>query len=126
MKSISALFAMAALAASVSVHAAPPAGHPSPANAADMMKLPKDTADADLGQKGKVVSSIDANEYTYIEVNQGKNTLWLAAPKTAVKKDSVIRFEDGAVMTNFHSKLLNRTFPSVMFVGRVVTVNEKP
>lgn len=123
MKSLTALFALAVLAASVSTHAAPPAGHPSPANAADMMNLPKTAADTDLPQKGKVITSINANEYTYIEVAQGKNTLWIAAPTVAVKKDNMIRFEDGAIMTNFRSKLLNRTFPSVMFVGRVVVTN---
>lgn len=120
MKSISALFALIALAASVSTHAAPPAGHPSPAAASDMMKLPQGVSDAELTQKGKVVSTINANEYTYIEVAQGKNTVWLAAPTIALKKDNMIRFEDGAVMTNFRSKLLNRTFPSVMFVNRVM------
>lgn len=125
MKSITALFALAALVASVSTHAAPPPGHPSPAAAADMMKLPKNTTDADLPQKGKVVSTIDANEYTYIEVAQGKDVIWVAAPKgAALKKNSNIRFEDGAVMTNFRSKLLNRTFPSVTFVSRVVVTDK--
>jgi len=124
MKPISALFALAAMAVSVSLHAAPPASHPAQAAAADMMHAPHGS-DAELTQKGKVVSSVDATEYTYIEVLQGKNTLWIAAPKTTVKKDSVIRFEEGAVMTNFRSKLLNRTFPSVMFVSRVVPANDK-
>lgn len=120
MKSVTALFALAALVASVSTHAAPPPGHPSPAAAADMMKLPASMADDELSQKGKVVSTLDANEYTYIEVAQDKNTVWVAAPKVDLKKGSTIRFEDGAVMTNFRSKLLNRTFPTVMFVNRVV------
>jgi hypothetical protein len=120
MKSISTLVALAALATAVSSHAAPPVGHPSPAAAADMMQLPKNTPDAQLPNKGTVVSTIDANEYTYIEVASGKTTTWLAAPKTDIKKGSVIRYEDGAVMTNFRSKLLNRTFPSVSFVNSVV------
>ncbi|WP_420473430.1 hypothetical protein [Noviherbaspirillum sp. ST9] len=134
MKAISALFALAALTAAVSVQAAPAghpspsmsAGHPSPAMSADMLKAPKNTPDADLPLKGKVLSTLEASEYTYIEVaQQGKEKLWLAAPKVAVKKDAVVRFEDGAVMTNFRSKLLDRTFPSVMFVNRVVVTNEK-
>lgn len=125
MKPFSTLVALAALAFSVAGHAAPPPGHPTPANAAEMMKLPANTPDAELTQKGKVLSSIDANEYTYIEVKQGKETLWIAAPLVAVKKDAIVRFEDGAVMTNFRSKLLNRTFPSVMFVSRVVITDEK-
>jgi hypothetical protein len=129
MKAVSALFMLAALAAAVSVQAAPaghPAGHPSPSMSADMLKAPKNTPDADLPLKGKVLSTVEASEYTYIEVAQGKEKLWLAAPKVAVKKDAVVRFEDGAVMTNFRSKLLDRTFPSVMFVNRVVVTNEKP
>lgn len=125
MKAISALFALAALVAAVSTQAAP-AGHPSPGMSADMLKAPKNTPDSDLPLKGKVLSTIEASEYTYIEVAQGKETLWLAAPKVAVKKDAVVRFEDGSVMTNFRSKLLDRTFPSVMFVNRVVVTSEKP
>jgi hypothetical protein len=120
MKSLFAVLALA-LAASSALAGQPP-GHPSPAAAADMLNLPKDAA---LTQKGKVVSSINANEYTYIEVAQAGKTLWIAAPLVQVKKDSVIRFEDGAVMTNFRSKLLNRVFPSVMFVNKVVVTNEK-
>lgn len=125
MKFLNTLLALAALTAAVSVHAAPPPGHPSPAAAAEMMNLPQSVSDEELTQKGKVLSAIDANEYTYIEVAQDSGTLWLAAPTVAVKKDNVIRFEDGAVMTDFRSKLLNRTFPSVMFVSRVVIVDEK-
>lgn len=125
MKQFSALFALAALVAAVSAHAAP-SGHPSPAMSADMLKAPKNTPDAELPLKGKVLSTIEASEYTYIEVAQGKNTIWLAAPKVALKKNAVVRFEDGAVMTNFRSKLLDRTFPSVMFVNKVVVTNEKP
>lgn len=125
MKSIHALIGLA-LTAAVSAHAAPPPGHPTPGAAADMMQLPKSAANAQLPNKGKVLSAIDANEYTYIEVAQGKSTLWLAAPKTEIRKDAVIRFEDGAVMQNFHSKLLNRTFPVVSFVSHVVVTNEQP
>lgn len=75
--------------------------------------------DAGLPYKGKVVSVIDAGQYTYIEVAQDKKTLWLAAPAIALKKDNMIRFEDGAEMTNFRSNTLNRTFPKIRFVGRV-------
>lgn len=125
MKFLITLLAFAASAAAASVHAAPPPGHPSPAAAAEMMNLQQSESDEDLTQKGKVLSTIDANEYTYIEVAQDTGTLWLAAPTVAVKKDNVIRFEDGAVMTDFHSKLLNRTFPSVMFVSRVLITDAK-
>lgn len=123
MKSLTALIALATLSMSAAF-AAPPAGHPTPAAAAGMMS-PAPISDAELTQKGKVLSTTDANEYTYIEVAQGNQTTWLAAQKLALKKGDQIRFDNGAVMTNFYSKLLKRTFPSVMFVNRVVVSNEK-
>lgn len=125
MKSIATLLVLSALVASAASIAAPPPGHPSAVAGADLLQLPKETSDADLPHKGKVITAIDTNQYTYIELAQDSKTLWLAAPTVAVKKDNVIRFEDGAVMTNFHSKTLNRTFPSVMFISRVVVTSEK-
>ena len=98
-----------------------PAGHPPAAAKSDG----KGVSDAQLPQKGKVLSSIDSAGYTYLEVSQNKNTLWLAGTTVAVKKGDVIRFDDGIVMTNFNSKTLNRTFPRVTFVSRVVVTNEK-
>ncbi len=78
-----------------------------------------------LMQKGEVVSTIDVPQYTYIEVKQDNKTFWLAAPATAVKKGDMIQFDNGAVMTNFNSKSLNRVFPTIIFVSRVVITNGK-
>ncbi len=72
-----------------------------------------------LTQEAIVLSTIDHPQYTYIEVSQNKQTKWLAATRVKVKKGDVIRFDDGMVMTNFHSKSLNRTFPSIAFVNQV-------
>lgn len=121
MKSLTALAALATLSMSAAV-AAPPAGHPTPAAAVSMMGM---APDVELTQKGKVLSTTDANEYTYIEVEQGGKTTWLAAQKQPLKKGDTIRFDSGSVMTNFYSKLLKRTFPSVTFVNRVVVSNAK-
>lgn len=126
MKPIATLLMLSALVACATSIAAAPPGHPSTDAAADMLQLPKATSDADLPRKGRVISAIDTNQYTYIEVEQDKKTLWLAAPTVAVKKDNVIRYDDGAEMINFYSKTLKRTFPSVMFIGRVLVTNEKP
>jgi len=98
-----------------------PAGHPP----VDTKKERKGAPDAQLPQKAKVLSTIDAAQYTYLEVMRNKKTLWLAAAAVAAKKGDVVRFDDGMVMTNFHSKTLNRTFPSVIFVNRLVITNEK-
>jgi len=67
-----------------------------------------------------VVSTVDSGGYTYIEAKQSDKTVWLAGPKTAIKKGDKIRYaNDGAVMTNFYSKTLNREFAEILFVGEV-------
>jgi hypothetical protein len=125
MKIIPALLALSAVFASAAAVAAAPAGHPSTNEAAAALKQPKQMLDADLPKKGKVLSTIEATQYTYIEVVEDKKTIWLAAPTVAVKKNNIIRYDDGSEMTNFHSKTLNRTFPSIIFVNRVVVSKEK-
>jgi hypothetical protein len=120
MKSLSVLLALV-LASTSALAQSPPAGHP-PMGAA---KEGKGAPEAQLPQKAKVLSTIDAAGYTYLEVMQNKKTVWLAGPKVVAKKGAIIRFDDGMVMTNFESKTLKRTFPSVTFVNRVVVTNEK-
>lgn len=100
----------------------PPSGHPATmpsghgaAGAADMSK-----SDAPLTKKGKVVSVVDAKQFTYIEVQDGKKTQWLAAPAIAVKAGNMISYADGEIMAKFHSKALNRDFSNVLFTTRVV------
>ena len=113
-----------ALCAASATPAAPPPGHPSPEQARDMLMADKPPAASELPNQGKVLTSIDANDFTYIEVEHGGAREWIAAPKMAVKPGSMIRYEEGSVMTNFYSKLLQRTFPTVMFVGHVAVVGQ--
>ncbi len=115
MKSLPAMLALAVFSAAAGAQSLP-SGHPSVNPAA----AGKGAAAAQLPQQGKVISTIAAPPYVYIEVAQDKKTLWLAANAVPVKKGDLIRFDDGMVMTNFHSKTLNRTFPSVLFVNQVV------
>jgi hypothetical protein len=104
--------------------AAPPPGHPTPAQARDLL-MPEKPATADeLPNAGRVISSIDANAFTYIEIDRGDRREWIAAPLIALKPGSEVRYDEGSVMTNFYSKLLKRTFPSVLFVGQVLVVKE--
>lgn len=75
--------------------------------------------------EGKVVSSINTDMYVYVEVAQDGKNVWIAGPMVALKPGNLVRYDDGAMMTNFYSKQLQRTFPSVMFVQRVVVTAEK-
>lgn len=120
MRSLSFLSVLAVFSAAA--FAAPPAAN----NPHAGMPMPSAAApEAKLSQKAKVRSTIEVPQYTYLEVTQNKKTLWLAASKVTVKKGDMIRFDDGMEMTNFHSKSLNRTFPSILFVQRVVVTSEK-
>ena len=117
MRSLSILLALAAFSVSA-IAATPPAagsaaGKAQPAAANDQMP-----------RKGKVLSSIDASIYTYVELTENGKTVWIAAPTVKVKKGDMIRFSDGAVMSNFYSKSLNRTFPAVVFVGKAEVVKK--
>ena len=114
MRSLPILLASAAF--SVSAIAATPSGQAPVERKADRTQLA--AANDQLPRKGKVLSSIDASIYTYIELNENGKTLWIAAPTVKVKKGDMVRFSEGAVMSNFFSKSLNRTFESVIFVGK--------
>jgi hypothetical protein len=67
--------------------------------------------------EGTVVDIIDTTGYTYMELENGGNRFWIAAPTTKVNKGDRIRFVQDMVMTNFTSKTLNRTFGTLVFVS---------
>lgn len=66
--------------------------------------------------EGIVVSHMDAGGYTYMELDNGGNKFWIAAPTTTVNNGDHVRFVENMVMTNFTSKTLNRTFSTLIFV----------
>lgn len=72
--------------------------------------------------EGVVVSAQDAGGYSYIEVKTAAGNTWLAGPSTPLKAGDTVQYEVGAVMSNFSSKALNRTFPTIIFVDRVAVV----
>lgn len=67
--------------------------------------------------EGTVVDVIDTTGYTYMELENGGNRFWIAAPTTKVNKGDRIRYVQEMVMTNFTSKTLNRTFGTLIFVS---------
>lgn len=69
--------------------------------------------------QGKVVEVIDTSMYTYLQVTTDKGAIWLAASKTNVAKGATIGYPNGAVMSNFYSKSLNRSFPTIIFLDKV-------
>ncbi|MDD5389662.1 MAG: hypothetical protein PHD37_09970 [Gallionellaceae bacterium] len=115
------LFLLSLLTLSTSALAATPASNPHAG-----MNLPAMNAPAVQPlQQATVLSTLSAPPYIYIEAMQDKKTLWLAANSIAVKKGDAIQFAPDMVMENFYSKTLKRTFPSVVFVSRVVVGGAK-
>lgn len=75
--------------------------------------------------KGKVVSTMDAAGYTYIEVEEKGQKLWLAVMQVKVKPGDEVEFPDSPPVENFQSKTLNRTFDKIIFASDL-RINGKP
>ena len=72
--------------------------------------------------EGKVLSTLDAPGYTYMELATTEKRFWIAAPTTRVKVGDRVRFEQSLVMKNFKSSTLNRTFDQIIFVNSATIV----
>ncbi len=72
------------------------------------------------GKSGTVVETMDALNYTYLQVDTGSETFWVATTKMPVKVGDTVLVPDGTLMTNFPSKELDRTFDSILFVSAVM------
>jgi hypothetical protein len=70
---------------------------------------------AGAGHKGKVVEAMNAAGYTYVQVEENGQKLWVAVMETSVKPGDIVEFPDSSPMLNFHSKTLNRTFDKIIF-----------
>lgn len=98
-----------------------PQGHPATDAKAAAAPHGQVVANADSNISGKVVETMDGGGYTYINVEKGGKKTWVAIPATPVTVGSDIELQPGAVMANFSSKTLKRTFDTVVFSGGIVT-----
>lgn len=87
-----------------SPHPAQPA---SPAATSDRYQLPKN---------GKVTKVMHAGGYTYMQLENDGKEFWIAATMMKVKRDDYVRWADAAVMKNFTSSTLHKTFDEILFV----------
>ena len=70
---------------------------------------------AGAGHKGKVVETMDSAGYTYVQVDENGQKLWVAVMQTPVKVGDTVEFPDSPPMVNFQSKTLKRTFEKIIF-----------
>lgn len=85
--------------------------------------------------QGTVTETINAAGYTYVQVNVGEESrwmgapgtdeplVWLAGPETVLELGSVVSWQGGSVMREFHSNTLQRTFAEIVFVEFFTVVN---
>ena len=118
LSALSARSLLSALATfSIAASANPPALPPGHAAGvpADMSK-----SSEPLTKKGKVLSSIEAKNFTYIEVQDGSKKFWVVSPTVAVKTGNTISYADAPLQPKYHSASLNREFTNILFTTRVV------
>lgn len=64
---------------------------------------------------GTVLETMNAAGYTYLYIDSGTAKSWVAVPETAVAAGDTVSYSQGMQMKNFHSKSLDRTFPTITF-----------
>ena len=95
----------------------PPIGAPSGGDPHANLRL-KETP-AGTGHKGKVIQVMEAGSYTYLEVEEKGQKLWIAALKTKLNKGDIVEFPDSKPMEKFESKTLKRTFDKIIFAESI-------
>ncbi|MDX8386764.1 MAG: hypothetical protein R8M11_09670 [Gallionella sp.] len=111
MKTIFTLLALAVVAVSGTSVAAPQTD-------SSVIQL----AAATYPNEGKVLEVIDTSMYTYLQVSSDNGAVWIAASKANVAKGATIGYGSGAVMKNFYSKTLNKSFETIIFLDKVEVI----
>ncbi len=62
---------------------------------------------------------IYVSDYTYLRVKENEKEYWLAVTKTEINKGEVLIYKRSMEMKNFHSKELDRTFETILFIDQV-------
>jgi hypothetical protein len=95
--------------------AAPAGGAAAPAGDPHAGLKPMEVKPGQGGHKGKVVETMDSGGYTYVQIDENGQKIWVAAMQTPVKVGDTVEFPDSPPMVNFQSKTLKRTFDKIIF-----------
>jgi len=113
-------------AAPANPHAAPagdpngPKASPFPTEAPVVVRGDRPAGDAPAAPAKAIIAGIvketmNAAGYTYIRVQTNAGDTWVAVGESKVEVDKPVSVVESLTMTDFHSKALNRTFPSIVF-----------
>ncbi|PHQ56247.1 MAG: hypothetical protein COA30_04800, partial [Sulfurimonas sp.] len=79
---------------------------------------------AGANHTGVVEETMSSGGYTYMKVQEGKDSYWIAMTNRNIKKGDKISYRGQGLMKNFHSNKLNRTFETILFAEDIE--NSKP
>jgi hypothetical protein len=72
--------------------------------------------------EGTVTESMNSGGYTYVQVEAGESTLWIAGPEIEIPENATVAWNGGMRMVDFHSSTLDRTFDEIYFVTQIFVV----
>jgi hypothetical protein len=75
--------------------------------------------------KGEVLEIMDVPGYTYLRLKTRDGETWAAIMTAQVEKGSEITITNATAMSDFKSKTLNRTFPTILFGTLASSTMEK-
>ncbi len=78
----------------------------------------------DMPKQGTVLELLHASGYTYMKVDVGSDKpLWIAVTMMRAQPNDTVQWGDAAVMHNYTSKSLHRTFDTILFASSASIVN---
>ncbi|MFQ5736099.1 MAG: hypothetical protein ACE5GY_04455 [Thermodesulfobacteriota bacterium] len=75
---------------------------------------------------GTVIESITGGGYTYMKIEEGGKSFWIAGPQSSASKGEKVSFSEQIWMSNLKSKALGRTFDRILFVNGVQSASAAP
>ncbi|MGD8558950.1 MAG: hypothetical protein PVF34_00425 [Gammaproteobacteria bacterium] len=72
--------------------------------------------------RGKVMNAMQGGGYTYMKLENNGETFWVASSIINVKRNDIVTWEGGSVMTEFQSYALNKQFDEIRFVTSIEVV----
>ncbi len=73
------------------------------------------SAQAQAPIHGKILETMDSGGYTYVQLDTGKEKLWVATPLMKVSVGEEVDLAQGIEMAGFTSNTLKRTFDRIIF-----------
>jgi hypothetical protein len=69
--------------------------------------------------QGRVQEVLQADQYTYLRLNDGGQQRWIAGPSIDVKVGAEVQHSEGVLMSAYFSQVLQRSFDKILFVGQL-------